>query len=213
MSTSSDVLSHDPETPELRRIRRISRPVVFLISIALALGVVLGLWLTVLLLYGSPTMYAGTTLERPHEGICVMAAPTARVCMPPVGHVVPAGPGVIPIARLSGNQRLLLAAFLLLPTTCVFLMGLQLRKLFSLYCRGIIFAAENAQRIKRFALWLMAAAAASNLAAWGFAAVLDAHGLFGADVPQTLVAGAMIYVIGYVMDLGRAADLERKGYI
>ena len=74
-------------------------------------------------------------------------------------------------------------------------------------------AAENAQRIKRFALWLMAAAAASNLAAWGFAAVLDGHGLFGADVPQTLVAGAMIYVIGYVMDLGRAADLERKGYI
>jgi hypothetical protein len=67
--------------------------------------------------------------------------------------------------------------------------------------------------MKCFALWLLAATAASNLAGWGFATVLDGRVLIGAGAVQNLVIGAMFYVIGYVMDLGRAADLERKDYI
>lgn len=212
----ADELPQVQQTPEPRsiqhRIREISHPVVFLITIVLVLIVVLGLVIIVLLLSGYPALYAVTEIRGPADatGACIGAA-TARVCTL-AGHAV-AGPDLVPIAGLSSGQRGVLASVLLLHTTCVLMWFLQLRQLFGLYCRGIIFAAENAQRINRFAFWLMAITASSNMCGVVFAVTLNREFVVGTEWVNSLVEAGMIYVIGYVMELGRAADLERKQFI
>lgn len=212
----ADELPQLQKTPEPgaihHRIREISHPVVFLITIVLILIAAVGLVIIVLLLSGSPALYAATEIRGPADstGACIGAA-TARVCSL-AAHAV-AGPDLVPIAGLSSSQRGVLASALLLHTMCVFLWFLQLRQLFGLYCRGIIFATENAQRIKRFALWLIAITASSNVCGVVFAVTLNREFGVGIEWVNSLVEAGMIYVIGYVMQLGRAADLERKQFI
>lgn len=224
MSTWPDELPQVPETHELRsiydRIEGISAHVFWLISIALVLFAAVTLVFVALLLSGSPSLHAVTATGGPY-GSCMGWTATARVCTL-AAHAV-AGPDDFPIAGLSGSQRGLLAAVVVLNMACFLLMLLQLRQLFGLYSNGIIFAAENAKRIKWFAVWLMVTTAPSNLSGVIFAAILHGHlpligsliSFIGIDTRwlQTLVVGGMIFVIGYVMELGRAADLERKEFI
>jgi hypothetical protein len=200
MSTSADVTQTHAIT-RLQRIRRISRPLVLLITVALALLTVSLLQAGVLLLYhqiGSPDAYVSFT----PWGVGMT-----------IGHLDATVPALVPVESLSVTQRLIVASLLLLSTTCAALMLLQIRRLFILYSRGVIFAEENAGRIKRFALWLVAHAVAVNVSARIFAAVVLAPPLGTSNAALILVLGAMIYVIGHVMDLGRDADLERREFI
>jgi Protein of unknown function (DUF2975) len=205
MSKWADEWAQAPEAPQLQRVRSISRPLAFLVSVALFLcSLAFLLALASLLLP-----------PRSSPGSCVVIG--TGVALINVGPIQRVGAACIPLAQLSAGQRQLIAAHFSLCLTCLCLMLLQLRALFGLYSRGIIFAAENAQRIKQFALWLVVLSVVVNLSGRITAAVIHApptpFGLGISSFTSTLVAGTMIYVIGYVMELGREADLERRDFV
>jgi len=199
MSTPANALALGPAT-RLQRIRRISRPLVFLITVALALAPVPLLLAAVLLVHPAGLPEGYVSFSEWGEGISV-------------GHLDTVPPALVPIASLSAPQRWAFAAVLLIPTGTAALVLLQIRALFSLYCRGVIFGEQNARRIKHFALCLVANAVATNLAGRLFVAVIHAPVLGTSNAALVVVLGAMVYVIGYVMDLARDADLERKEFI
>jgi hypothetical protein len=203
MVIPTDVATQTALSGKLQRIRRVSRPLTLLISIALALAVVVPVMQAgVLLLFdqiGSPAGYVSFSAWGPGLGIGDLRAP------PP--------PTLVPIASLTPYQRLVFSGLTLLCGTCTALVLFQLRALFALYSRGIVFGPENARRIKRFGLWLVASAIVVNLSGRIFTAVVHAPREGIANAALTVVYGAMIYVIAYVMELGREADLERRDFI
>jgi hypothetical protein len=119
----------------------------------------------------------------------------------------------IPLETLSLQQRCTVSALAALCALCTALMLFQLRSLFALYSRGQVFTAANIQRIKAFGMWLVAGAIVANVAGRIFVAVTHAPVTSTANAAMAVLLGVMIYVIAHVMELGRAADLERKEFI
>lgn len=189
-------------TPQLRRIRKVSRPLTALLSAALGLAIAypLLLWVGLLIFHrpGSPSAYVSFTSGGP--GI-------------EIGKLNFTPSSFIPIESLSGGQRLVIACLSLLCSTCIVLTLFYLRALFALYSRGVIFASENVHRMKHFGLWLVLSAFAMNLSGRVFAAVIHTPPQDIVNAAMAIVYGAMIYVIAYVMELGREADLERKDFV
>lgn len=187
---------------KLQRIRRVSRPLTFLISLALALTVALAvLEFAVLLLYpllGSPPAYVSFNAW----GLGLY-----------VGHLPSPSPTLIRIDSLTASQRLLASGLAILCASGCALMLFHLRGLFALYSRGDVFGPQNVRRMKRFALWLAATAIAANVSGRVFTAVFHVPPEGVANAALAIVFGAMIYVIAYVSDLGRDADLERKDFV
>jgi hypothetical protein len=185
----------------LQRIRRISRPLTILSSVALGLMIIPVIESGALVLFhpiGSLMGYVSFS----DWGVGLM-----------IGGKLPAQPALVPLESLSLEQRLVTACLLLLCTACSALALLHLRGLFALYSRGVVFDADNALRIKKFGLWLALSSVAINLSGRIFTAVIHAPLLGMSNPALTVVCAAMIYVIGYVMELAREADLERKDFI
>ncbi len=120
---------------------------------------------------------------------------------------------MIPLAGLSLEQRYEVAGLLALCASCNALALFQLRSLFALYYRGVVFAEDTIRRIKGFGLWLVLAAIAANAAGRLYMWVTHANVGGIANAALIVLLGAMIYVIAHVMELGREADLERKDFI
>jgi undecaprenyl pyrophosphate phosphatase UppP len=119
----------------------------------------------------------------------------------------------IPLDTLSVQQRFAVAALDGLCATCTALALFHLRRLFVLYSRGVVFAEENIRHIKSLGMWLIVAAIAINVAGRLFERVTQAVIYGTSNAALIVVLGAMIYVIAYVMELGREADLERKDFL
>ena len=201
MAISLDASPQSGPPENLQRIRRISRPLTILLSFALALMITFTLiQVGVLVLFdslGAPAAYASFQTA-PALAIGAMDSPPANA---------------VAIAGLSAYQRLSVAALMLLCSACGAVMLLQLRGLFSLYARGVIFAPESVKRMKGFGLWLVVTGIAANISGRIFTAVVHVPTDGIANAALSVIYGAMIFVIAYVLELAREADLERKEFI
>ncbi|HEV2703662.1 MAG TPA: hypothetical protein VGV09_18700 [Steroidobacteraceae bacterium] len=122
-------------------------------------------------------------------------------------------PVSIPVDTLSLQQRYAAAGLAALCATCNALVLSHLYRLFGLYCRGVVFSQANILRIKGFAMWLVAAAVATNISGRLFVRVTGINAESTANAALAVIFGAMIYVIAHVMELARQADLERKDFV
>ena len=101
----------------------------------------------------------------------------------------------------------------------VFLPGLMifwnLRQLFRLYGKGVVFSQANARRIKAVGLWLAANAIAPLISVSTLSALHMAvdHAWFHGDTIPELVLGGVVYVIAQVMQVGHQIEEERGQYI
>ena len=193
-----------PQDRARGRIQTLSRPLKVLISIALGLAIVFLIGEVVFLLFfdqlGSPHAF----LSFNEWGINLSIGGT---------NLHPLDPAVLAVASLTLGQRLTAAGLGALCSGCAAVVLTHLRGLFALYSRGIVFSDKNVARMKMFGLWLVVTAIVTNISGRLFVWLMGApvHGF--ANAAMTVVYGAMIYVIAYVMELGREADLERKEFI
>jgi hypothetical protein len=194
-----------PQERALRRIQLLSRPLKALISIALGLAIlVLVTLLLFLLLFrqlGSPHAFVSFN----EWGVNLSVGGSTDL------HSL--NPAMLAVASLTLGQRLAAAGLGALCSGCTAVVLTHLRGLFALYSRGIVFSAKNIARIKMFGLWLVVTAIVANVAGRLFVRLLGAPELGTPNAAMAIIFGAMIYVIAYVMELGREADLERKDFI
>ena len=186
----------------LRQVRRLSRPFVILLTIALVLLVLIETFqVAALLLFPNGVGSWRGAVSASAEGInlSVFAAPDRS-------------PGVA-LDTLSLAQRSALAALSALSAVCGGLAVFHLRRLFALYSQGEVFAEANIRHIKRFGLWLALSAVMVNVADHLFPTITGQppHGF--ANAILALVYGGMTYVVGRVMELGRQADQERREFV
>jgi Protein of unknown function (DUF2975) len=189
----------------LARIQALSRVIVALVTVALVLAVMIPLaQVVVILLFADHVGSLHGFLSFNSWGVALRVGADTTL---------PAGTTQIPLNLLSFEQRCVAAALAALCTTCGVYALLQLRGLFVLYARGLVFSPNNILRIKRFGIWLVLASIAANISGRLF--VLTTHTAVEgtANAAMAVVLGAMIYVIAHVMELGREADLERKDFI
>lgn len=132
-----------------------------------------------------------------------------------LGEPPPGLPSIVPFGSLPLPTRLAYAATLVLDTAPALFALLHLRGLLRLYAAGTVFAAENAARIKRIGLGLVAYAAAPFLGHQLVA--LAGHGVdmgwFHASEAQALVLGAVLFVVAQVMEVGREIEQDRDGFV
>jgi hypothetical protein len=202
MQTTIDL---SPQTRALRRIRALSRPIQILTGIALALAIV-GPTFQILVMLFLPGHHGSWRpfLSFDGWGVGLGIGPTELYLHSPVS---------VPLDSLSTQQRWAVAGLGTLCAVCVALALNHLYRLFALYSRGIVFAEDNIARIKGFAMWLVAAAIAAHICGRLFVWLTGVNPQSTANTALAVILGAMIYVIGHVMALGREADLERKDFV
>ena len=186
----------------LGRIRALSRPLTLLISIALGLSIVIPIAEILVILFfhqfGSPR--ASVSFNEWGVGLTI-------------GNIELQNEALIPLDSLAFGQRLAAAGLAALCATCAAIALTHLRALFALYSRGTVFATVNIVRMKKFGLWLAMTGIVVNVSGRLFVLAMGAPVQGTANAAMAVVYGAMIYVIAYVMQLGREADLERKEFL
>ena len=184
----------------LRPVRRLSRPFMILLTIALGLVVLVQVpeILAILFFHGGDAWHASVGSSAAGIGLSIW------------GKDQPPG---VALETLSFGQRAALALLAALCATCSGLALFHLRQLFALYSRGEVFAEANIRHIKRFGLWLAVAAIMINVADRLFPMITGqpSHGF--ANAAMGIVYGGMTYVVARVMELARQADLERREFI
>ena len=184
----------------LRQVRRLSRPFMILLSIALSLVVLVQVSeiAAILVFHGGGAWHASVGSSAAGIGLSVW------------GKDQPPG---VALDSLSFGQRSALALLAALCATCAGLALLHLRQLFALYSKGVVFDEGNIRHIKRFGLWLAVAAIMINVADRLFPVITGqpSHGF--ANAAMGLVYGGMTYVVARVMELARQADQERREFV
>lgn len=182
----------------LRQIRRLSLPIMVLLSGALALQVVVQIFFAAQLFFfhGGGDWRASVSFAQ--TGINMS---------------FPAHSQDVALESLAFGQRASLALLAALCATCVGFAIFHLRQLFALYSRGLVFTADNIRHIKRFGLWLVVAAVVVNCSGRLFFIVTGQHAYDSANAAMALIYGGMTYVIARVMELARQADEERREFV
>ncbi len=186
-----------------RQLRRFSQPFVILLSIALGLLVLFEITTIAAILFlfhGDGAWRAAVSFSQSGVNLSIGSASDQ------------AGHGVA-LESLAFGQRALIALLGALCATCSGFALFHLRQLFTLYSRGVVFAEDNIRHIKRFGLWLVAAAIVINGSGRLFLIITGQPPFDTANAAMALVYGGMTYVMARVMELGRQADLERKEFI
>jgi hypothetical protein len=187
------------ETAESRAVRRLrtwSRLFVAVFGICLAVSVTLGVVAVLAILF-----YQGDQLQ---------IGPTSAWIGTP-----PAPAGFVPFAGLPLAQKLAYALVAAVRAAPSILLFWNLRGLFLLYEKGLVFGRDNARRIRWAGVWLIADA----LAPFACHAFLSLTGLEidrgWAHVLslQELVLGGVVFVIAQVMQLGREIEEERGQFV
>ena len=91
----------------------------------------------------------------------------------------------------------------------------QLRDLFRLYARGIVFSRRNALLLKHTAAWLVAYAATpllSHVLLSTTDLIVD-QAWFHADEVKALVVGLLLFGIAQVMEFGHEIERDREGFV
>ena len=187
----------------VRRIRLLSRPLTILLWIGLGLIVLVQIPEIIAILF----FFHHTDALRAYVSFTDIGL--GLTIAEPQLH----NPSLVPLDTITIGHRVVLAGLGALCAASSALVLLQLRGLFALYSRCIVFAMENATRLKKAALWLVVAAIATNLSGRIFVLITGGPRQGIANAASALIFGAMSYVVGRVMELGREADLERKDFI
>ncbi|HEY4029886.1 MAG TPA: DUF2975 domain-containing protein [Caulobacteraceae bacterium] len=192
--------------PSLRRMRLVSGGLEILFLV-LALGFGL-LALPLLLDFVFP--YAGDAISLgPKGGLVRLLVPWGH----PHPHPLPTG--YIPPEAMPVIQRLAQVPVGLLHAVPMVLLFWNLRRLFGLYARGVVFAPDNARCLKHVGAALIAIA----VAPWLGHALLDSLHLaidkswMHASSLEELVLGAIVYVIAQVMQLGHEIEQDRSQFV
>jgi hypothetical protein len=184
--------------PAYRRIRLISRLLAWLFTGLLALD---GLFVAVL------TLAFLVPFTGQHLGI----GPTGMLIN---GHG-PLDAPYVPVSSLPLVQRLAhipVGVINFAPPLVIFW---NLRRLFGLYAKGVVFAPENAGCIR----WIGAALVANAVAPFVGVQVLSAlhlvidHAWMHAYSLQELILGGVVYVIALVMQVGHEIEEERSQFV
>ncbi len=185
----------------LRQLRRLSQPFVILLSVALCLLMVFQIFVIAMLFFfhGGGAWHAALSFAASGINLSIFANPDQSP------HIA--------LESLAFGQRAMLALIAALCATCGGFVLFQLRQLFALYSRGMVFAEDNIRHIKRFGLWIVVAAVVVNGSGRVFFIVTGQHAHDTANAVMALIYGGMIYVIARVMELGRQADEERKEFV
>jgi hypothetical protein len=195
-----EVPMHNQRT--LSQLRRLSWPIMMLVSFALGLLLLFELGAIASLLF---FFHAGDSL---HAAVgfsdAGLTLSIVRSSDPFHG---------LSLATLDAGQRMLIALLALACGACSALSLFHLRQLFALYARGTVFAAANIAHMKRFGLWLAVSAIAANIGARLFLTVTGYPPQQYANAAMALVYGAMIWAIARAMELGRLADAERNEFV
>ena len=208
----AQVLEFDPiadmpaaEAPSHRRIRAASRALSVLFGVIFAANCVFAA--AVIPAFVVP--YAGDHIMIGPQGMMLYLGPS-----PAHAPVVPPA-GYLAVGSLSLLQRiahLAVSPLVVLPILMIFW---NLRRLFGLYGKGVVFSEANARLIKHIGVWLAANAlmplATTNL----LAAVhmqIDRAWFHGDTIPK-VVLGAVVYVIGMVMAVGHEIEEERGQFV
>src|ERR1700685_69301 len=185
----------------LSRLRRLSRPFMILLSIALGLLVLVQSFeiAAILFFFHGGAWHAVVSFSASGINLSVFADSD---------HV----PGVS-LESLAFRQRAMLALLGVLCTTCAAFAISHLRELFALYSKGVVFDEMNVRHMKLFGCWLVVASVAVNLSGRAFFAVTGEPAHDTANAAMAVVYGGMIYVIARVMELAREADEERRAFV
>lgn len=126
----------------------------------------------------------------------------------------PVWPGAVlystqsPMTHAAGMIDIVLAV---LPVLLAFW---NLRGLFALYARGIIFARENTTRLKWVGLWLLVYPFAKVAANMIFRAAGGTDkAWFHMELIYALVAGLIVFAIAQVMEFGHQIEEEKDSFI
>ena len=194
--------------PALRRMRLVSRGLE-LLFLVLAIGFGL-IALTLLLDFIVP--YAGDAISLgPKGGLVRVLAPWGHPLHPhpplPAGYLSPEAMPVV--------QRLAQAPVGLLHAAPMVLLFWNLRTLFGLYAKGVVFAPDNARSLKHVGAALIVIAIAPWLGHTFLSSLhlaIDQAWMHGSSI-QELILGAIVYVIAQVMQLGRELEEERSQFV
>ena len=191
-----------PSEKALRQVRHLSRPFLVLLSLALGLIVLVQVPEIVALLFffhGNGAWHAAVSCSASGINLSIFSRPDRS-------------PAVL-LESLTFGQRSVLALMAALGAVSAGVAIFHLRQLFALYSQGAIFTENNIRHIKRFGLWLAVAGIVVNGAGHVFFAVTGRHPHGIANAVMAVIYGGMTYVVAQVMELGRQADEERKGFI
>ena len=198
------VTDDPPPEARSRRIRQASRALSLLFGAILAAEIlfVAGLGLAFLAPFAGDHLLIGPT------GMLLNLGPG-----PPLHAAGPAG--YLPVAGLPVVQRLahvVMGFVVFIPSLMIVW---NLRALFGLYGRGVVFAADNARLIKHIGVWLVLTALGPLVSVSVLSAlhlVVD-HAWFHGDTIPKIVLGAVVYVIAMVMEVGREIEEEQGQFV
>ena len=193
-----------PETPSHRRIRRASRVLSLLFGAILAAE-------------AGHEHDLGLAFVIPIAGDHLLIGPKGMLLNLWFGPSIhaPAPAGYLPVAALPAVQRLAHVAMgfvVFIPSLMIFW---NLRALFGLYGQGVVFAADNARLIKHIGVWLVLTALGPLVSVSVLTAlhmVVD-HAWFHGDTIPKIVRGAVVYVVGMVMEVGREIEEEQGQFV
>jgi hypothetical protein len=189
--------SAPPEPPLLTRIKRNGRLFAAFFAALLALALVFAVALAGVVLF-----YDGDQISFGPGGVWFGRGPDAAA-------------GRVALSTFSGLQRTagaVAGALLVAPTAYILF---QLRALFRLYAQGVVFALENALRLKRLGLGLLGYALApfcANRIAW-LVGVSNDPTWFHLYEIQAAVIGGLLFVIADVMQHAHEIEKEKEGFI
>jgi hypothetical protein len=186
----------DLASPAARRLRAWSRLFVALFGICLAVASTLGAVAVLAILF--------------YQGDHLQVGPTSAW----IGEV-PAPAGFVTFASLPLGQKLAYAVVALVRAAPSVLLFWNLRELFRLYERGLVFTRDNASRIQAVGIWLVADAIAPfacHLFLSFTGMEIDRGGMQVVSL-QELVLGGVVFVIAQVMQLGREIEEERAQFV
>lgn len=185
------------DQPRRVAIRRRSDLLATALTVAFALAAAFTLTLAMAAL-----LYDGPLLSFGPGGLWIGRAPD------------PAG-GRVALSTFAPSQRLAGAVAICLLTAPIMFILHEARGLFRLYADGIVFAFENARRIKFMGVGLILYSAAPFVAnrVIMLAGVTSDPIWFHLDEVMSLIFGALAFVIGDVMEFGREIEQERDGFV
>ena len=192
-------LALDTVTSQHARIQELSR-----IFAGLFLGIIVlyALWCALIMISAVDNPYLHGSLG-PTGGKLFLGEP------PPL----PAD--FVPIPSLPIWHRLFFLVVFVAAQAPFFMVFANVRALFQLYARGVVFAADNARRFKLTGLWLIAAAIApalSQVVQRGAGLAIDRAWFHMWEV-HALILGGLLFVISLVMEVGREIEQERAEFV
>jgi hypothetical protein len=195
-----DLVVKEPRPPAaLRRMRLVSRCLeILFLALAVGFGLVGAAVILDFIVPYAPNVLAAC----PYGGL---------ISIPP--RVFPAP--CVAVGDMPTMQRLVHAACGMLLLAPMVLLFWNLRRLFGLYATGVVFAPDNARRLKTVGaalVFLGLAPLFNQILLTSLHLAIGRTWIEGSNI-QELILGAIVYVIAQVMQVGHELEEERGQFI